>query len=200
MIAAGALPADVPPNFGYVTDAAQKEAQGRLAALVPNAEHVANTNSGHEIPIQKTCPDSSSSTPSPKGSATPKRLRGADLIKAAVRVDPFESWVHSQAFANFALHELALRRPLLRCRQVVAKGAAVAVDVGVLHDPAVGDDKSISKKEVGLVLTLARRGRSDLLQEVRPRNQAQDLRGLHLLEPVLGLDAGVDHVQHSRSG
>ncbi len=49
MIAAGALPADVPPSFGYVTDAAQKEAQGRLAELVPNAEHVANTNSGHEI-------------------------------------------------------------------------------------------------------------------------------------------------------
>jgi hypothetical protein len=49
MIAAGVLPADVPPNFGYVTDAAQKEAQGRLAELVPNAEHVTNTNSGHEI-------------------------------------------------------------------------------------------------------------------------------------------------------
>src|SRR5262249_57205628 len=30
MIAAGVLPADVPPGFGYVTDAAQKTAQERL--------------------------------------------------------------------------------------------------------------------------------------------------------------------------
>jgi pimeloyl-ACP methyl ester carboxylesterase len=49
MIAAGVLPAGVPPDFGYVTDAAQKEAQDRLAELVPNAKHVPNTNSGHEI-------------------------------------------------------------------------------------------------------------------------------------------------------
>lgn len=49
MIAAGKLPADVPPDFGYVTDAAQKQAQARLAQLVPNAEHITNTNSGHEI-------------------------------------------------------------------------------------------------------------------------------------------------------
>ena len=31
MIASGALPADVPPDFGYITDAAQKQAQERLA-------------------------------------------------------------------------------------------------------------------------------------------------------------------------
>ena len=49
MIAAGVLPADVPPDFGYVTDAAQKSAQERLAKLVPNAKHISNTNSGHEI-------------------------------------------------------------------------------------------------------------------------------------------------------
>jgi pimeloyl-ACP methyl ester carboxylesterase len=49
MIAEGKLPADVPPDFGYVTDAAQKEAQMKLAQLVPNAEHITNTNSGHEI-------------------------------------------------------------------------------------------------------------------------------------------------------
>lgn len=49
MIAAGTLPANVPPNFGYVTDAAQKQAQERLAKLVPNAKHITNTNSGHEI-------------------------------------------------------------------------------------------------------------------------------------------------------
>ena len=49
MIAAGVLPADVPPDFGYVTDAAQKKAQEQLAKLVPNAKHISNTNSGHEI-------------------------------------------------------------------------------------------------------------------------------------------------------
>jgi pimeloyl-ACP methyl ester carboxylesterase len=49
MIAAGTLPADVPQNFGYVTDAAQREAQEKLAHLVPNAKHIINTNSGHEI-------------------------------------------------------------------------------------------------------------------------------------------------------
>jgi len=49
MIAAGVLPADVPPGFGCVTDAAQKKAQERLAKLVPNAKHISNTNSGHEI-------------------------------------------------------------------------------------------------------------------------------------------------------
>ena len=49
MIAAGKLPADIPPDFGYVTDAAQKIAQEQLALLVPNAKHITNTNSGHEI-------------------------------------------------------------------------------------------------------------------------------------------------------
>jgi pimeloyl-ACP methyl ester carboxylesterase len=49
MIKAGKLPKDVPPDFGYVTDAAQKKAQERLARLVPNAKHITNTNSGHEI-------------------------------------------------------------------------------------------------------------------------------------------------------
>ncbi|HEY3912759.1 MAG TPA: alpha/beta hydrolase [Stellaceae bacterium] len=49
MIAEGRLTADVPPGFGYVVDAAQKTAQQRLARLVPNAKHIVNTNSGHEI-------------------------------------------------------------------------------------------------------------------------------------------------------
>jgi hypothetical protein len=48
-ISAGVLPADVPPDFGYVTDAAQKQAQDKLAKLVPNAKHITNTSSGHEI-------------------------------------------------------------------------------------------------------------------------------------------------------
>ena len=49
LIADGTLPADVPADFGYITDAAQKKAQDRLAALVPGARHITNTNSGHEI-------------------------------------------------------------------------------------------------------------------------------------------------------
>jgi pimeloyl-ACP methyl ester carboxylesterase len=49
MIAAGKLSADIPPDFGYVTDAAQKKAQQELAKLVPNAKHITRTNSGHEI-------------------------------------------------------------------------------------------------------------------------------------------------------
>jgi hypothetical protein len=49
MIAAGKLPSDVPPDFGYVSDAAQKNAQEGLAKLVPKAKHIIKTNSGHEI-------------------------------------------------------------------------------------------------------------------------------------------------------
>ena len=49
MIASGALPADIPRDFGYITDAAQKQAQEKLAKLMPNAKHITNTNSGHEI-------------------------------------------------------------------------------------------------------------------------------------------------------
>jgi D-alanyl-D-alanine carboxypeptidase len=49
LIAAGRLSADIPPDSGYVTDAAQKKAQEQLAKLVPNEKHITNTNSGHEI-------------------------------------------------------------------------------------------------------------------------------------------------------
>ena len=49
MIADGLLPADVPPDFGYVTDRAQKEAQAKLAEIVPGAKHITDTDSGHEI-------------------------------------------------------------------------------------------------------------------------------------------------------
>jgi pimeloyl-ACP methyl ester carboxylesterase len=49
LIAAGTLPPDIPPNFGTVTDAAQKQAQAKLAELVPNETHITDTNSGHEI-------------------------------------------------------------------------------------------------------------------------------------------------------
>ena len=49
LIASGALPPDTPPDFGYVIDAAQKPAQEDLAKLVPSAEHITETNSGHDI-------------------------------------------------------------------------------------------------------------------------------------------------------
>jgi len=48
MIAAGELPADVPRDFGYVTDPAQKKAPEKFARLAPDAEHITNTDSGHE--------------------------------------------------------------------------------------------------------------------------------------------------------
>ena len=49
LITDGVLPANIPPDFGYVTDRAQKVAQASLALLVAGARHVTNTNSGHEI-------------------------------------------------------------------------------------------------------------------------------------------------------
>jgi hypothetical protein len=49
------------PDFGYVTDAAQKDAQEKLAHLVPHAKHITNTNSGHEI--HKSSGGSSSALP-----------------------------------------------------------------------------------------------------------------------------------------
>ncbi len=49
LIASGVLARDTPPEFGYVVDAAQKTAQEKLAALVPNAKHITQTDSGHEI-------------------------------------------------------------------------------------------------------------------------------------------------------
>jgi len=48
-IASGVVPANTPPDAGYVTDRAQKRAQAALAALVPGARHVTNTDSGHDI-------------------------------------------------------------------------------------------------------------------------------------------------------
>jgi hypothetical protein len=40
VIADGVLPPNIPPDFGYVTDRAQKAAQARFAALVAGARHV----------------------------------------------------------------------------------------------------------------------------------------------------------------
>ena len=49
LAASGQLPAGVPADFGYVTEAAQVASQAGLAALVPGAWHVRDTNSGHNI-------------------------------------------------------------------------------------------------------------------------------------------------------
>jgi pimeloyl-ACP methyl ester carboxylesterase len=49
LLDSGALPPDTPPDFGYVLDAAQKPAQEYLANLLPGAEHITETNSGHYI-------------------------------------------------------------------------------------------------------------------------------------------------------
>jgi pimeloyl-ACP methyl ester carboxylesterase len=49
LIADGVLPTSIPPDFGYVTDRAQKAAQARLATLVPGVRHVTKTHSGHEV-------------------------------------------------------------------------------------------------------------------------------------------------------
>lgn len=49
MAAKSQLPAGVPADFGYVTEAAQRAAQTKLAALAPGARHDKNTRSGHNI-------------------------------------------------------------------------------------------------------------------------------------------------------
>jgi len=49
LAASGQLPAGVPADFGYVTEAAQVASRAGLAALVPGARHVRDTNSGHNI-------------------------------------------------------------------------------------------------------------------------------------------------------
>ena len=49
LIAAGRIPRDTPPDFGYVVDTVQKAAQEDLAKLLPNAKHITNTNSGHDV-------------------------------------------------------------------------------------------------------------------------------------------------------
>ena len=49
MIAAGDAPPGTPPDFGAIFDAAQDQAQARLAALVPGADHITRTRSGHNI-------------------------------------------------------------------------------------------------------------------------------------------------------
>lgn len=52
-IADGLLPPGIPPDVGYITDRAQKEAHAKLAAQVPGARHVTKTDSGHNIHIEQ---------------------------------------------------------------------------------------------------------------------------------------------------
>jgi pimeloyl-ACP methyl ester carboxylesterase len=47
----GELPASVPADFGYVIDRANEQAQEQLAQLVAGAEHVTETDSGHNMMI-----------------------------------------------------------------------------------------------------------------------------------------------------
>ena len=49
LIASGGLPAGVPDDFGYVVDEAQRQSQAGLAQLVPGAEHLTETDSGHNV-------------------------------------------------------------------------------------------------------------------------------------------------------
>ena len=47
----GLLPPSLPRDYGVMLDAANTEAQNRLAALVPGARHVTDTDAGHNIMI-----------------------------------------------------------------------------------------------------------------------------------------------------
>jgi len=49
LIASGQIPAGVPEDFGYVLDEAQRKSQAGLAQLVPGAEHITKTDSGHNV-------------------------------------------------------------------------------------------------------------------------------------------------------
>ncbi|XPP26183.1 MAG: alpha/beta fold hydrolase [Leucobacter sp.] len=52
LIRSGSLPADTPPELGYAIDAAQRSSQELQAALLPDAVHITNTHSGHDIPLE----------------------------------------------------------------------------------------------------------------------------------------------------
>jgi pimeloyl-ACP methyl ester carboxylesterase len=52
LIDTGQLPPDTPRDFGIVMDRAWAAAQDELAALVPDAVHITNTHSGHNIMLE----------------------------------------------------------------------------------------------------------------------------------------------------
>ncbi|WP_448811839.1 alpha/beta fold hydrolase [Agromyces bauzanensis] len=49
LIASGQVPPGIPEDFGYVLDEAQRESQAGLARLLPDAEHLTKTDSGHAV-------------------------------------------------------------------------------------------------------------------------------------------------------
>ena len=49
LIASGGIPPGVPEDFGEVLDEAQRQSQAGLAQLVPGAEHITKTDSGHNV-------------------------------------------------------------------------------------------------------------------------------------------------------
>ncbi|MBS1907436.1 MAG: alpha/beta hydrolase [Actinobacteria bacterium] len=51
MIDSGQLPPGTPPDLGAAVDEAQKVSQDYQAHLVPGAQHITDTHSGHDIPL-----------------------------------------------------------------------------------------------------------------------------------------------------
>lgn len=51
--AAGAVGADVPDDFGYITDRAQAQSQAAQAALVPGSVFITETDSGHNVHLEQ---------------------------------------------------------------------------------------------------------------------------------------------------
>ena len=49
----GKLPPGIPADFGATVDQAWKEGQDHDAQLVPNARHIAKTDSGHNIQLEQ---------------------------------------------------------------------------------------------------------------------------------------------------
>ena len=60
---------------------------------------------------------------------------------------------------------------------MVAERAAVTVNTGVLCNPAISNDEPVGKIKIRSVPAFAHRGRSDLLLEVRRRDQTAGSEG-----------------------
>ena len=52
-IAKGLVPPDTPLDLGDIIDRAHEFAQNSLATLVPNAKHITDTHSGHNIQMEQ---------------------------------------------------------------------------------------------------------------------------------------------------
>jgi hypothetical protein len=73
---------------------------------------------------------------------------------------------------------------------MVAERAAVAVNTRVLCNPAIGHDKPVAKIKVWPVPAFAHRGRSDLLLEVRRRDQTPSPQNRPPLAKVVKVGGG----------